>query len=212
MRSSSALEAAVAGGAGVVAIWLAVVYSPAATGLDERIGAWTQGRLVADGLMARVTDLGASPVALAVCAAVAVLALWRREFLVAAYVMAVPLGAMAAYTAVKHLTDRERPTLNPAAAELNSAFPSGHSAMAAAAYSAVAVAVILVAPGLTRRGARSLGAAAAAIATAVAATRVLLGLHWFSDVIAGLVLGWTWWAVCTIAFLDARGRVRGASD
>jgi undecaprenyl-diphosphatase len=37
-------------------------------------------------------------------------------------------------------------------------------------------------------------------AVAVAATRVLLGVHWLTDVIAGLILGWTWFAVVSIAF------------
>jgi undecaprenyl-diphosphatase len=35
---------------------------------------------------------------------------------------------------------------------------------------------------------------------AVAASRVLLDLHWLSDVIAGLALGWAWFALCAIAF------------
>jgi membrane-associated phospholipid phosphatase len=34
----------------------------------------------------------------------------------------------------------------------------------------------------------------------VAASRVLLDVHWLSDVIAGLALGWSWFAVCAIAF------------
>ncbi len=38
------------------------------------------------------------------------------------------------------------------------------------------------------------------IAIAVAASRVLLGVHWLSDVIGGLALGWGWFALCSIAF------------
>ena len=34
----------------------------------------------------------------------------------------------------------------------------------------------------------------------VACSRVLLDLHWLSDVIAGLALGWGWFAVCAVAF------------
>ena len=52
-----------------------------------------------------------------------------------------------------------------------------------------------------RRDWRSLLAGAAvAIAVGVAASRVLLDVHWLSDVIAGIVLGWGWFAVCSIAF------------
>jgi len=41
---------------------------------------------------------------------------------------------------------------------------------------------------------------AAALAVLIAGTRVLLGVHWLTDVIAGLILGWAWFAVCSIAF------------
>jgi membrane-associated phospholipid phosphatase len=34
----------------------------------------------------------------------------------------------------------------------------------------------------------------------VAASRVLLGVHWLSDVVAGLAFGWGWFALCAIAF------------
>jgi membrane-associated phospholipid phosphatase len=42
--------------------------------------------------------------------------------------------------------------------------------------------------------------AAAAVAVAVACSRVMLGVHWLSDVIAGLAFGWAWFAICAIAF------------
>jgi undecaprenyl-diphosphatase len=41
---------------------------------------------------------------------------------------------------------------------------------------------------------------AVGLAVAVAATRVFLGVHWLTDVIAGLFLGWSWFALCSIAF------------
>ena len=46
----------------------------------------------------------------------------------------------------------------------------------------------------------ALAGVAVGIAVAVAVSRVLLDVHWLTDVLAGLALGWAWFAVCAIAF------------
>jgi undecaprenyl-diphosphatase len=97
----------------------------------------------------------------------------------------------------KGLVGRLRPTLNPDAATLGPSFPSGHSATAAAFYAAAA---LILARALRRPLRQLVIAAAVAIAVAVAASRVLLDLHWFSDVIGGLSLGWAWFALCAVVF------------
>jgi membrane-associated phospholipid phosphatase len=52
-----------------------------------------------------------------------------------------------------------------------------------------------------RRPARvALTGLAVGLAVAVAASRVLLDVHWLTDVIAGLALGWAWFSVCAVAF------------
>ena len=45
-----------------------------------------------------------------------------------------------------------------------------------------------------------LAGVAVGIAVAVAASRVLLDVHWLTDVLGGLALGWAWFAACAIAF------------
>jgi undecaprenyl-diphosphatase len=76
-------------------------------------------------------------------------------------------------------------------------FPSGHSTAAAATFAALALVI-----GRKRSPtARSIIAGiAVAMAVGVACSRVLLAVHWFSDVVSGLALGWTWFAVCAVAF------------
>ena len=35
---------------------------------------------------------------------------------------------------------------------------------------------------------------------AVACSRIFLDVHWLTDTIAGLFLGWAWFAACSVAF------------
>ncbi len=98
---------------------------------------------------------------------------------------------------VKDLADRVRPDLNPVAQTLGPSFPSGHSSTAAAFYLAAA----LVLSRRRRRATRAqLAGVAVALAVAVGGSRVLLDVHWLSDVVAGVMLGWAWFALCAIAF------------
>ena len=45
-----------------------------------------------------------------------------------------------------------------------------------------------------------LAGGAAGIAVGVASSRVMLDVHWLSDVIAGLAFGWAWFSICAVAF------------
>jgi undecaprenyl-diphosphatase len=87
--------------------------------------------------------------------------------------------------------------VNPVARSLGRAFPSGHSAGAAACFAALA---LLAGCGRPRDVQAMLTGTAVAIAVAVAASRVLLGVHWLTDAISCLALGGAWFALCSIAF------------
>jgi undecaprenyl-diphosphatase len=78
-----------------------------------------------------------------------------------------------------------------------SSFPSGHATAAAATLAAVA---LVMTRGRSRRTKLIAAAVAAGLAAMVAGTRVFLGVHWFTDVLAGLLLGWGWFALVSIAF------------
>jgi membrane-associated phospholipid phosphatase len=114
---------------------------------------------------------------------------------VAVFLLAVLVGNNLITSVVKELMDRARPALSPIAHTLGPSFPSGHSSTAAAFYAAAAIVLA------RRRGSTAFAAltsVAVGIAVAVACTRVLLDVHWLSDVIAGLALGWAWVTLCAV--------------
>ncbi len=90
-------------------------------------------------------------------------------------------------------------------------FPSGHAAGSAAIYTLVAV---LLGRLLRRRGRTLLGLGTLALVLVVAFSRLYLGAHYLSDVLAGLALGLAWAAGCLLAFelLRLRGRYSGSQD
>jgi membrane-associated phospholipid phosphatase len=98
---------------------------------------------------------------------------------------------------IKDVLDRVRPEFNELAATLGPSFPSGHSAGAAAFWGAVA---LLLVRGRTPHQRAIIFGIAAGIAAGVACSRVMLGVHWLSDVVAGVLFGWAWFCACSIAF------------
>ncbi len=106
-------------------------------------------------------------------------------------------GQFALSNGIKFIVERARPDISRLTGYAGTSFPSGHSTAASATLAAIA----LIA---TRRRSRNTRVAAASVAAGlavvVAGTRVMLGVHWFTDVIAGLLLGWGWFALCSIAF------------
>jgi membrane-associated phospholipid phosphatase len=155
-------------------------------------------------LLGWITDLGDWP--LVPLLAIPLLAYeWRRapsRYLVP-FLLVVFVGDKLVTNGIKDLVDRARPTLNPIAETLGPSFPSGHSATAASFYAALA---LILARRRSARVRALLAGAAGAIAVAVASSRVLLDVHWLSDVIAGVMLGWAWFALCAVAFGGRRLR------
>jgi membrane-associated phospholipid phosphatase len=106
-------------------------------------------------------------------------------------------GQFALSNGIKYLVERARPDFNQLTGFAGTSFPSGHATAAAATFAAIALVTTRRRPQRSKVLAAGLAAGGAAM---VGATRVLLGVHWFSDVVAGLLLGWAWFSLCSIAF------------
>ena len=107
------------------------------------------------------------------------------------------VGQFAIANIVKVIVSRDRPAISQLTGFSGSSFPSGHAAAAAATFAVIA---LLVGRGRRRAVRNAIAGVAAGLAVLVAGSRVMLGVHWFTDVLAGIALGWAWLAVCSIAF------------
>ena len=168
--------------------------------LDRSVAQWGQRHAspLTDHVLNAITFVG-QPVSVGVLAALVAVeeTIRTRNRWIAPFMLVVIAGTGLLTTTVKELADRARPAFNPIAETLGPSFPSGHSSWSAAFLAATALMLS------RNRGPHTravLAGVAAGLAVSVAATRVLLTMHWLSDVIAGLVLGWAWFAVCAIAF------------
>jgi undecaprenyl-diphosphatase len=116
----------------------------------------------------------------------------------AAYVAVAALGALIISTGLKEIFDRPRPNLVPHGSHVYlSSFPSGHSTIAAAAYLTLG---LVASQFVVKKRLKALFIGVAMFVTAaVGVSRVYLGVHWPSDVLAGWAVGLSWALVCWIA-------------
>lgn len=118
---------------------------------------------------------------------------WRSMWLVLGAVG----GGILLSTAIKRGFDRPRPELVPYdSAVYTASFPSGHSMMAAVTYLTLAVMLARV----QRRRALKvyLVVAAALLTVLVGVSRVYVGVHWPTDVLAGWTAGAAWALICAL--------------
>lgn len=142
-----------------------------------------------DAIMVGLTTVG-EPVVVPVLGVLAAVALWKKALPRAAKLVLVSLLAIPANIVLKTFWDRARPDaeiVNVAVQTAGTSFPSGHSMGATAFYGALAaLAWIHLDPRRTRL---PITITLAALPIAVGISRVYLGAHWLSDVVAGIALG-----------------------
>jgi undecaprenyl-diphosphatase len=136
-----------------------------------------------------LTALG-SLVIVSPLAAIAVVVLWRWGRRSDALVLLiVVVGSALLATITKLLVARPRPPVEHLTQVSSHSFPSEHAVQAAAIYLAMAVVLSRTWPTMRRR---VLVGIAVVIALVVAGSRVYLGVHYPTDVAAGLIAGWIW--------------------
>jgi membrane-associated phospholipid phosphatase len=129
---------------------------------------------------------------------------WRRDLAALRLLAVVPAG-MLLNVGLKNLVQRPRPVLpEPLVHLVTFSYPSGHAVASTVFYGAL---VALVFTHVRSRALRLLAAVGGAVMVVlVCFSRVYLGAHYLSDVIAGVAVG----AACLVLFLAWQARRRKA--
>jgi undecaprenyl-diphosphatase len=172
------------------------------TRLDARVAnalnAWSHTRPNVVHLLEGVSMVS-KPVTLWVVvtgAAILLLRAGRRR--VAVFVVVTSLGGGIIDSLVKLAVNRTRPVVDhPVATAFGKSFPSGHTMSATVVYGALLVACW---PLLSRGWRRLALGATIVLVMSIGSSRMLLGLHFLSDVVGGFLLGLAWLSGSTAAF------------
>lgn len=164
-------------------------------------------------VMRDFTALGGVMVLTLLTAVVAGFMLFQRQVASALYLVATAASGILVSTLLKNLVDRPRPDLVPHGSVVSSAsFPSGHSMMAAVVYLLLAM---MIARQQKRHAVKVyVLTVAVCIVVAVGISRVYLGVHWPTDVIAGWSLGAAWSVLCWMVAeaLSRRALIQSEDD
>lgn len=211
------LLVAIAGAGAVLALFMALAGLVSGGGTDGLDRALLMAlRTPGDPAMPRgpawfresVRDLSAlgSPAILGLLvAATAAFLLLARRPRTAGFVVAAAGGGALVSLLLKAGFARPRPDLAPYGSQVFTAsFPSGHAMLSAVVYLTLGALLARLVPGYWQK--RYLMAVAVTLTTLIGASRVYLGVHWPSDVLAGWALGAAWALGCWIlAQLMAQG-------
>jgi undecaprenyl-diphosphatase len=164
--------------------------------------------------MARdITSLGSVSVLGIVSFVVVVYLLLAKSRAAALLVLVAVLGGLAINSLLKIQFARPRPDLFvPAAKVFTASFPSGHAAYSAITY--MTLAALLARTTECRRLRVYFVAVAVAVTFMIGVSRVYLGVHYPTDVLAGWCLGATWALICwaVMTRLQHKGQMEPPND
>ena len=156
------------------------------------------GPLWLQGAMRDITSLGSSAVLVLIVAAVIVYLLLIRRPMTALFTFIAVAGGQLLSTLLKVEIDRPRPDLvSHLVNETSLSFPSGHAMVSAVTYLTLGSLAARFLPGRTTK----IFVLSLAMLTTllVGVSRVYLGVHWPSDVLAGWCAGFAWAMLCWLA-------------
>jgi undecaprenyl-diphosphatase len=145
-----------------------------------------------------ITWLGSDGVLWTVIGAAAIVLALRRRWRLAAYLLVTGAGALVLDPVLKSLVGRLRPVVaHPVAHGAGNSFPSGHSLGSIVCYGAV---LLVFLPAARGRWRTAFITVIVALVVLIGISRILLGVHYLSDVVGGWAAGIAWLGLTTFAF------------
>ena len=204
LRVVLALLAVTAGSVAFLLLWLLVQTEwPPLAALDGEVAAALNAEVSRSPLLVDVlqvvTDLGGTGTAVLVLSLTTAFLLIRRQARLAAFVLATGAGLAVLVPVTKAVIDRARPVVASPVVDTpgNASFPSGHAMTSLVTWG---VLLLLALPAVHRRTRTWLIGATVLLVLAVGFTRLALGVHFVSDVLAGWGLGAAWLTVMALTF------------
>lgn len=189
---------------------LAVTAGGPIVSLDGAVAVWLHSHATgfATDVLRAVTQLGGATFLLTVTIVAALVLLLKRRIAHAALMGAALVGGEGLNMALKAAFERPRPSFSePLATAAGYSFPSGHAMVALTVYGALAF--VTATSVKSRRAQALIPVAAAVLVLAIGFSRLYLGVHYVSDVLAAYGAGLAWLTVCGLALLGA-SRLRAA--
>jgi undecaprenyl-diphosphatase len=158
--------------------------------IDQVVGPLWLHEMVRD-----ITALGSFVLLGLIAAGVVIYLLMLRLKAEAIMVLVSVLGGMLLSTVLKMTYDRPRPDLNAMSHQFTASFPSGHAMLSAVTFLTLGALLARLAP---TKGLRIFAFSAAIFLTLIVGTsRIYMGVHFPSDVLAGWCLGAAWALICS---------------
>ena len=154
-----------------------------------------------------VTALGSYAFVIIVVTAAIGYLLLVRKYGLALLLLAAEAGGMLFSTLLKELFDRPRPDLDHAARVFTASFPSGHATLSAVTF--LTLGALLTRANAERKSKLYFMGTAVVLTVLVGLSRLYLGVHYPSDILAGWCIGSAWAVLCWggALWLQRRGDV-----
>jgi membrane-associated phospholipid phosphatase len=202
----------------MAAVWLFggitedVIHCDPLTRFDLTLLDWFDGHATPTGLriLVAISWLGSPTAMTALGLVVALELLCRRHMLLLGGWVATLVGVGVLDMLLKHVIQRPRPIYASTFPHGTSfSFPSGHAMGSLVVYGILAY-LLVVFWTERRRTQLAIVLIAALLTVAIGVSRLYLGVHYFSDVVAGYAAGLLWLSAC-ITGLEMARRQRGAA-